>query len=95
MVQNISLSKIQSSVSDSLYSSCSDRTLSKDKLGYTVIYHVFIGNTGSVSANNLIFTDILPLRLQLVTRSPQGTLTTGGITKSIVLTLHKKCFPNS
>ncbi|MBD2606924.1 hypothetical protein H6G81_20905 [Scytonema hofmannii FACHB-248] len=44
-------------MSHSWYSSCSDRTLSKDELGYTVIYRVSIGNTGSVSANNLIFRD--------------------------------------
>ena len=84
MVQNISLSKIQSSVSDSWYSSCSDRRLSKAEPGDTVIYRVSMGNTGSVSVNNLIFTVILTLALQLITRSLQETLTNAGITKSIV-----------
>lgn len=53
--------------------------------GDTVIYRVSIRNTGGVSANNLTLTDILPLGLQLVTRSPQATLTNSGTTTPVTI----------
>ncbi|NEU75058.1 DUF11 domain-containing protein [Hassallia byssoidea VB512170] len=53
--------------------------------GDTVIYRVSIRNTGGVSANNLTLTDILPLGLQLITRSPQATLTNSGTTTPVTI----------
>jgi uncharacterized repeat protein (TIGR01451 family) len=53
--------------------------------GDTVIYRVSIRNTGNGSANNLTLTDILPLGLQLITRSPQATLTNAGITTPVTI----------
>jgi uncharacterized repeat protein (TIGR01451 family) len=53
--------------------------------GDTVIYRVSIRNTGNGSANNLTLTDTLPLGLQLITRSPQASLTNNGITTPVTI----------
>lgn len=53
--------------------------------GDTVIYRVSIRNTGNGTGNNLTLTDTLPLGVQLVTRSPQVSLTTNGTTTPVTI----------